>query len=111
MEEREQPTYLIPANSKRSALIASMFEPFDLGLLITGIIITLMLLFIIQDNTFIALVIKLLPALVCAFLVIPIPNYHNTLVLIREVLTFFTVRNKFLWRGWCIYDGTDEKRR
>ena len=47
MEEREQPTYLIPANSKRSALIASMFEPFDLGLLVTGIAITLGLLFLL----------------------------------------------------------------
>ena len=109
MEEREQPTYLIPANSKRSALIASMFYPFDLGLLITGISITLLLLFIISDTSLVAIILKLAPALVCAFLVMPIPNYHNTLVLIREVLKFFTERNRFYWKGWCIYDGTNEK--
>lgn len=108
-EEREQPTYLIPANSKRSALIASMFEPFDLGLLVTGVSITLGLLFLIPDTSFGAILLKLTPGLICAFLVLPIPNYHNTLVLISEVLTFFTVRNRYLWKGWCIYDGEEQK--
>lgn len=108
MEEREQPTYLIPANSKRSALIASMFEPFDLGLLVTGVSVTLGLLFLFHDTSFGMTLLKLAPALVCAFLVMPIPNYHNTLVLIREVLAFFTVRNKYFWKGWCIYDGEDK---
>lgn len=108
MEEREQPTYLIPANSKRSALIASMFEPFDLGLLVTGIAITLGLLFLLPDTSFVAILFKLAPALICAFLVMPIPNYHNTLVLIREVMTFLTSRNQYYWKGWCIYDGEDK---
>lgn len=110
MEEREQPTYLVPANSKRSALIAGMFEPFDLGLLITGVVITLILLFAISDASLVAVIIKLTPALVCAFLVMPIPNYHNTLVLITEIITFFTERNRFDWKGWCIYDGADDKK-
>ena len=109
MEEREQPTYLIPANSKRSALIAGMFYPFDLGLLVTGISITLLLLFLISDSSLIAIILKLAPALICAFLVMPIPNYHNTMVLIKSVLTFYTERNRFDWKGWCIYDGTDTK--
>ena len=108
MEEREQPTYLIPANSKRSALIASMFEPFDLGLLITGVSVTLGMLFLIPETSFVAVLLKLTPALVCAFLVMPIPNYHNVLALIREVLTFFFFFYKYLWKGWCIYDGEDK---
>ena len=108
MEEREQPTYLIPANSKRSALIASMFEPFDLGLLISGVAITLGLLFLVPETTFWLVLLKLAPGLICAFLVMPMPNYHNTLVLIREVLAFFTAKNKYMWKGWCIYDGEDK---
>ena len=108
MEEREQPTYLIPANSKRSALIASMFETSDLILLISGITVTLALLFLISDTSLVAIVLKLAPALICAFLVMPIPNYHNTLVLIKEFIKFYTVRNKYRWKGWCIYDGTEK---
>ena len=108
MEEREQPSYLIPANSKRSALIAGVFRPFDLGLFITGILLTLLLLFVITDTSLISMIIKLTPGLLCAFLILPIPNYHNTLVLIREIISYFTNRRVYLWKGWCIYDGTEK---
>lgn len=109
MEENEQPTYLIPANSKRSALIAGMLRPIDLGILSSGIIITLMLLFVISDTSFLSVVIKLFPALICAFLILPIPNYHNTLCLIRDVLSFFINRRVYFWKGWCIYEDTKTK--
>ncbi len=110
MEEREQPTFLIPANSKKSALIAGMFKPFDLGLFITGVIITFLLLFAIPGTTLGVVIIKLAPALLCTFLTLPIPNYHNTRVLIREVVTFFTDRKIYYWKGWCIYDETESKK-
>lgn len=110
MEEREQPTYLIPANSKRSALIAGIFRNVDLAIFATGIIITIVLLFIIEDASLVGVIIKLAPALICSFLILPIPNYHNTLCLIRDVITFFTNRRVYLWKGWCIYDGTETKK-
>lgn len=110
MEEKEQPTYLIPANSKRSALIAGIFRPIDLGIFSAGVIITLMLLFVISDTSFLSVIIKLLPALICTFLILPIPNYHNTLCLIRDVISFFTNRRIYFWKGWCIYEDTDEKK-
>ena len=107
MEERQQPTFLIPANSKRSALIGGVFRPIDLGIFASGIIVTLLLLFLISGTTLVSVIIKLAPALFCTFLVLPIPNYHNALVLIREVFSFFTTRRIYLWKGWCIYDGTE----
>lgn len=108
MEERAQPMFLIPANSKRSALIAGIFRPIDLGIFVMGVIITLLLLFLISGTSLGSVIIKLGPALICTFLVLPIPNYHNTIVLIREVLSFFSSRRIYLWKGWCIYDGTDK---
>jgi hypothetical protein len=110
MEEREQPTYLIPANSKRSALIAGIFRPFDLGIFVSGVILTLMLLFIISDTSFLAVIIKLFPALICTFLILPIPNYHNTLCLVQDVLSFFINRRRYFWKGWCIYDDAESKK-
>ena len=106
MEEREPVTFLIPANSKRSALIAGIFRPVDLGIFVAGIILTLMLLFVIQGTSIASLIIKLAPALTCTFLILPIPNYHNVLVLIGEVVSFFSGRRRYSWKGWCIYDET-----
>ena len=98
--------YLIPANSKRGMLIFSVYRPIDLVIVLTGAIMTFALFFIIGADSFGLVILELLPALLGAFLTLPIPNYHNTLVLIREVTNYFKNRRVFVWKGWCVYDET-----
>lgn len=101
-------TYLIPANSKRSQLIFSMFRGVDLALFSTGALITLILLLVIPDASFVWTIIKLAPVSICAFLVMPFPNYHNVLTLIVEIYNFYFVnRRNYIWRGWCLSDGEE----
>lgn len=104
MNDYEEREYLIPANSKRSLLIFNIFRPVDLIIFAIGAIITLLLLLTISDNTFKSAIFKLLPLLVSLFLVLPIPNYHNTLVFIREIYQYYNNRRIYLWKGWCISD-------
>ena len=100
--------FIIPANSKRSALIFGMFRMTDLILFSVGAVFSLFFLFIIPGQTLGLLFIKLAPVLISLFLVLPIPNYHNALVLIREVITFYSNRRIYLWKGWCVLDGSNK---
>lgn len=103
-------SYLIPANTKSGALILNIFRPFDLILLSSGVGATLLMLFILPIETFLPTIIALSPALVCAFLVLPIPNYHNVLTVIIGAFNFFTDRRLFIWKGWCVYEGEQGKK-
>lgn len=96
--------YLIPANSKKSMLIFGMFTKFDLILFSIGVAVTLLMLTIITPETLTTAIICLTPLLVCAFLVIPIPNYHNVLTVIKEMIGFFYGRRNYKWKGWCYKD-------
>lgn len=96
--------YLIPANSKKSMLIFGLFTTFDLILVSVGVFVTILLLAILSPSTFGIAIICLLPMLVSAFLVVPIPNYHNVLTLIREIIDFFYSRRNYKWKGWCYKD-------
>ena len=96
--------FLIPANSKKSLLIFGVFDIFDLILFASGIGITILLLLLISPSSLLGAVIDITPALVCGFLVLPIPNYRNTRILIREVYRFYTRRERFVWKGWCVKD-------
>ena len=52
------------------------------------------------------------PGVVTGFLVFPVPNYHNVLTLLISLWRFFTSRERFVWKGWCVKDEfkeTDEK--
>ena len=100
--------YLIPANSKRGMLILSIYRPIDLGIVITGGVITFLLFFLLGVNTFTAAILELLPLSVCAFLTLPVPNYHNVLVLIREIISYFKGAKKLEWKGWCVYDDASK---
>ena len=94
--------YLIPANSKKSLLIFGFFTKFDLILFGSGIAITLVLLLIVSPSTLIGAIIDLAPAAIMGFLVMPIPHYHNTRTVIKDVYKFYTSRQKFIWKGWCV---------
>ena len=59
--ERQEIIYMIPANSKRSMLIFGFFRPVDLGIFLTGIILSLILLVVIGGNSACAIILKLLP--------------------------------------------------
>lgn len=103
--------FLIPANSKKSMLILGVFDIFDLILFISGIGISLVLLLLLSPSSLLWALVDSAPALICGFLVMPIPNYRNTRILIREVYGFYTRREKFIWKGWCVKDEYSEKKQ
>ena len=50
------------------------------------------------------------PGVVTGFLVFPIPHYHNVLTVIKNVIEFFTTRQEFVWKGWCVKDGEEDSK-
>lgn len=97
--------YLIAANSKKGQLIFNMFRPIDLIILGVGTFITLVLFFIFQPNNLYIGILVLLPLLVCAFLVLPVANYHNMLCILQNIYNFYFVeQNELKWKGWCAKD-------
>ena len=101
--------YLIPANTKSGQLILGIFKPFDLILLGTGILISLVLLTSLTMDYTWQIILVVTPGLLCAFLVIPVPIYHNILTIIVECYNFFTGRRRYIWKGWCVKDVKDVK--
>jgi len=96
--------YLIPANTKKGELIFGIFQKVDLIIFAVGVGLTLLLLIITSstnnlDN--LTSLLALVPGLVAVVLVFPFPNYHNIRTAIGEVVTFYTNRQKYVWRGWC----------
>lgn len=100
--------YLIPANSKKGQLIFNMFRPIDLLIFSIGASISLILLLAVQSNDLTATIIKLTPIVTCAILVMPVPYYHNFMMLIKDVLNFYSSRRIYLWKGWCARYGFSE---
>lgn len=97
--------YLIPANTKNGKLILGLFTPFDLILLCSGLLISLVLLAFMPLTDVWLTILILTPGLVCAFLVLPVPYYHNMLTIIIELYEFLTNRQTYRWRGWCYKVG------
>ncbi len=96
--------YIIPANSNNGKLIFNLFTKFDLILVGSGTIITIIATMIFQPGTFQALFFCLLPLLIGALLVIPIPHYHNVYIVLKELIEFFYKRRNYRWEGWCDRD-------
>ena len=96
--------YLIPANTKSGALLFNVFRWFDLILFISGIAISIILLLVLPIDKLPIAILALTPALICSFLVIPIPNYHNVLTILKSGISFFSERRVFIWKGWCVYE-------
>ena len=105
--------YLIPANSKKSKLIFSMFNPFDLVLFLTGLAISLILMAIIRTDDMLVMALLIFPALFTGVLVLPIPNYHNVMGFFKSMINYFSSRRQYYWRGWCVKDvyGRDYESR
>ena len=102
--------FLIPANSKKSMLIFGLFNTVDLIIFGSGLGVTLLLLAIIGPSETLDTFIVLLPALITGLLVAPIPNYHNVRTAIKSVWQFFTQRQSFIWKRWCIKDEYGDKK-
>ena len=77
--------YLIPANTKRGKLILGFFKPHDLFILAGGILVTLLLMATSEMSSPIITILVLSPAIICGFLVLPVPYYHNVLNIIIAV--------------------------
>ena len=102
--------YLIPANASRGKLIFSYFRVVDLIIFLVGLSITFILMMIFQGkmgNIWVS-VSLLIPAGICTFLVMPIPNHHNVLVFLQEMYRFYTTNQRYLWKGWCFYNGKEK---
>lgn len=98
--------YLIPANTKKSMLFFGLFNMFDLILFGCGLGVSLILLIALPVERLTFAIIAIIPGLITGFLVFPIPHYHNVLTVIMNVITFYTTRREFVWKGWCV---TSEK--
>ena len=106
----EENTYLIPANSKRGILYFGMFTLNDLILFATGIALSFILFYILPVDQLLFALIAIAPGCICGFLVIPVPNYHNIRTVIKTAYTFYTTRQRYVWKGWCAKDGEDSKK-
>ena len=102
--------FIIPANTKKSLLKFGVFNTFDLILFGSGIAVSLILLLILPVEQLKFAIIAILPGLVTGFLVFPIPYYHNVLTVIINFFTFFTTRQQFVWKGWCVTDGEEDSK-
>ena len=105
--------FLIPANTKRGQLIFSMFRPVDLALLLTGVSITFIMLIILSNNDADSWlkILAVFPGLIAVGLVVPIPNYHNVLVAIGEIINYYSNNRNYKWRGWCaVYESEREQQ-
>lgn len=102
--------YLVPANSKKQGLIFGFLKQIDLIILLIGITISFLLLMFLPVSEVWGMLLTILPGCTAAFLVFPIPNYHNSRVFFHEMYKFYFVnRRKYVWRGWCYkYEQSDE---
>ena len=103
-------SYLIPANSKKSALIFGLFTGSDLVLASVGVGLSLILMMVLPTGIFWVAILSIMPGFISAFLVFPIPNYHNVRTVIRNAWEFYTTRQKYIWKGWCFEHGEESKK-
>lgn len=101
--------YLIPANTKKSLLIFGMLRPIDAIILGTGIGISVILLLIFSNEGSLILTLSCIPMGLALLLVLPIPNYHNTLVGLQSIISFYNEQRNYRWKGWCVYNEFNDK--
>ena len=96
--------YLVPANTKKAILILGFLRPIDAMILGFGVGISVLALLIFQNAPTWVLLVSSMPMLIAAVLILPIPNYHNTLVAIQSIFRYYNERRKYIWKGWCVYN-------
>ena len=101
--------YLIPANSKRSMLIFGIFRPIDLGIFITGGVLTFVMIFVNNPQDLTDVFIDLIPLLVGSIMITPVPNQMNIWSFTVNVYSFLIHQRNFRWRGWCKSYGEETK--
>jgi len=106
----EDGSYLIPANSKKANLIFNLFRPIDLGILLTGLTITVIIAMMIPLDNTIFLIIALLPLFISVLLVAPVPNYNNVLILLTSIIQFYSNRRFYVWKGWNFYESIQKEK-
>ena len=99
--------FLIPANSKRSMLIFSIFRPIDLAIFITGGVLTFLLIFINNPEDLTDVFIDLIPLMVGTVMITPVPNQMNIWSFTVNVYSFLIHQRNFRWRGWCKSYGNE----
>ncbi len=90
-------------------LILGFFTPFDLVIFGVGVAFTLGMLFLIKASNMWMLLLMLSPALITAFLVMPVPHYHNVMTLLGNIYRFYTGRREYYWKGWCVCDDSERR--
>ena len=94
--------YIVPSNSKKQGLIFGFMKLPDVILFGICALVTFVLFMSLPVTSIGFAIVCLLPILVGAFLVFPIPNYHNTRYLIMVIYRYyFKDIRKYYWRGWC----------
>lgn len=96
--------YIIPANSNNGKLIFNVFTRFDLILLLSGLLFSVTSILLFSPGSITALILCLVPGLICVALVVPIPNYHNVFTVLKDLIEFFYQRRNYKWEGWCSSD-------
>lgn len=91
-------------------LIFGLFNRVDLLIFSIGAGTSLLLLMIIGPSEALDTFIVLIPALVAVLLVSPVPNYHNVRTIIKSIWEFFTNRQVFVWKGWCVKDAFNDEQ-
>ena len=99
--------YLIPANSKRSMLIFGIFRRIDLIIFGSGGVLTFLLIFINSPENLTDVAIDLLPFVIAAVMIIPVPNQMNIWAFTVNIYSFLTNQRDYRWRGWCKSYGED----
>ena len=100
--------YLIPANSKKSMLILGFFTPIDLFIFAMGLVFSIIMLILIQSTKIQVMLLIITPALISAFMVLPIPYYHNVLQLLTNIFNFLSKSRRYYWKGWCVTSEENE---
>lgn len=85
--------------------------PIDLIIFLSGLIVTFILvIFLPMQITWVA-ILSITPGVICALLCAPIAYYHNVRQLLIELYQYFTRRNRFVWKGWCYLNESENKSK
>lgn len=107
--------YFVPANSKKSLLILGLFNKSDLAIIGMGSGLTLMIILFLPMSSIFAVLLGLLPVLITAALVFPLPSYHNIFQFLVNTANFFITQfsggHRYYWKGWCIWDDAAAAER